>query len=199
MVNWSELVETRPLRITLMVMAFLTLFLVIGFALPAKWRVEQAVTISAPPTAIFPYLNNLKKWRDWTVWYDGKPDLQVEYSGPATGVGATSRWQDDDGRGVMKIMNSRPNTLVEYMLIFDGGEWVMDGALRLTPVAGGKTELVWRAGGEAGANPLQRYMALAIRLFVGRDFGRSLEKLRAMVEAQAEPVPEPAKPSAKQK
>lgn len=197
--NWSELVETRPVRIALMVGVFITLFIAIGSWLPTRWRVEQEAVIAAPPAAVFPYLNSLKKWRDWTVWYETNPDLATEYSGPESGMGATSRWNDGHHRGALKIMASRPNAQVDYLVIFDGGEWEMQGLLRLTPVEGGKTRVEWRAGGEVGANPLQRYMTLMVKWWVGADMKRSLERLRGVAEAQHEPAREPPMSSGKQK
>ena len=181
--QWSELTQSRPRRLALMVTALLIALVVISLWLPPKWRVERAVVIAAPPSAVFPYINSLKKWREWTVWHEANPDLPVEYSGPDTGMGATSRWTDGNSRGAMKLMTSRPNALVEYLVIFDGGEQEMQGAIRLTPVAGG-THVVWRAGSEAGANPLQRYSMLVMKYFIGRDFERSLEKLRDIVETK---------------
>ena len=168
-------------RVVLLTLALVAVFIIVGFFLPAQWRVERQVVIAAPPAAVFPYLNDLKQWRAWTVWYAGKPDLKVEYSGPAAGVGATSRWQDEDGRGVMKIMDSRRNGLVEYTLVFDGGEFVMHGSLRLLPEPGG-TRVVWRVVGDVETNPLRRYFAQVVRLWVGGDVKDSLEQLRVLLE-----------------
>lgn len=184
--QWSELTQSRPRRMALMVAVLLIVLVVISLGLPAKWRVERAVVIAAPPSAVFPYINSLKKWREWAVWYEAHPDLPTEYSGPDTGMGATSRWTEGNSRGAMKIMRSQNNTLVEYLVIFDGGEREMQGAIRLTPVTGGQTQVAWRAGGEAGANPLQRYSTLVMKYFIGRDFERSLEKLRDIVETKNE-------------
>lgn len=183
--NWSELVKTRTRRILLMVTGFVVLLVVISLWLPAKWRLQREIVIAAPPAVVFPYLNSLKQWREWTVWYAENPDLPTEYSGPEAGIGATSRWTKGESRGALKIMNSRKNASVEYMLIFDGGDQVMHGILRLVPMQDDRTQVVWRVGGEAGANPLERYMVFAFKYFIGRDFDRSLEKLREVAEAKA--------------
>ena len=169
-------------RIVMVVTALLLLAIAGGFLLPTAWQVQRSVVIQAPPAAVFPVLNSLKRWRDWTVWFEREPDVQVEYSGPDSGVGATSRWSGRDGRGALKIMRSDSDRRVEYQLLFDGGEFAMDGVLLLAPEATG-TRVTWRAGGEVGANPFARYFALMVSYWIGRDFEASLENLRARLES----------------
>jgi len=181
--NWSDLVKTRPRRMTLMVAVFLLLLVVASFWLPARWHVQREVVITAKPAVIYPYLNNLKQWRDWTVWYEQHPNLPTDFSGPESGVGATSRWKDGENRGALKIMGGRTNASVEYTLIMDGGDSVMHGLFLLVPAPGDRTRVIWRAGGDTGLNPLERYKVVLMKYFVGRDFSRSLEKLRVVAEA----------------
>lgn len=168
-------------RILVGVTLVLMLAIAAGFLLPAAWQVERSVVIQAPPAVVFPELNSLKRWRDWTVWFEREPDVRVEYSGPDSGVGATSRWRGQDGRGALKIMRSDSDRRVEYQLLFDGGEFVMDGVLLLAPEGAG-TRVTWRARGEAGANPFARYFALLLPYWIGRDFEASMENLRTRLE-----------------
>jgi hypothetical protein len=163
--------------------ALLVLLLVAGLLLPKDWQVERSVVVGAPASAVFPYLNSLKRWREWTVWYAREPDLQVEYEGPESGVGATSRWQGRDGRGAMKILNSDRDRRVEYLLLLDAGATEMNGLLQLTPEAGG-TRVTWRVGGSVGGSPLQRYFALLISVWVGHDIDASLAQLKTKLEAR---------------
>ena len=169
-------------RILIVVTLLLMAAIVAGFLLPAAWQVERSIVIQAPPAAVFPALNSLKRWRDWTVWFEREPDVQVEYSGPDSGVGATSRWRGRDGRGALKIMRSDSDRRVEYQLLFDGGEFAMDGVLLLAPEASG-TRVTWRARGKVETNPFARYFALLLPHWLGRDFQASLENLRIRLEA----------------
>lgn len=168
-------------RILIATGIFLVVVLVIGFMLPSTWQVQRSVVINAPVSAIFPYINNLKRWRDWAVWYQENPDMVVEYSGPDAGVGATSRWTDENGRGAMKIMQSTPNRGIEYQVLFNAGVTSLDGALTLIP-EGANTRVVWEAGGVSGANPANRYFALMMRFWIGSDFAASLKRLKEKVE-----------------
>lgn len=168
-------------RILIATAVVLLVMLVIGFMLPSVWQVQRSVVIHAPVASVFPHINSLKKWREWAVWYQENPNLVTEYSGPEAGVGATSRWTDENGRGAMKIMQSIPNRGIEYQVLFDGGVTSMDGALTLIP-EGTNTRVVWQASGVSGANPANRYMALMLRFWIGSDFSASLERLKQKVE-----------------
>jgi uncharacterized protein YndB with AHSA1/START domain len=162
-------------------MVIVVVLLFAGLLLPKDWQVERDIVIQTPPSAVFPYLNSLKKWREWTVWYAREPELATEYSGPDAGVGATSRWKSDDGRGAMMILESRPERRVDYQLLLDGGEFVMHGSLHLIPVDAA-TRVVWRAGGVGGDNPVERYMTLMFKFWIGRDFEQSLARLKERLE-----------------
>lgn len=171
-------------RIFIATMAFLLLLLVIGYLLPSAWRAERAVVIRAPASTIFPYLNSLKQWREWTVWHQQHPERQTEHSGPDAGVGATSRWSGENGRGTMKIMQSERNRLVAYTLLFNGGEFRADGTLALIPEGDG-TRVVWSAAGEVGRSPVDRYFALILGRRVGGDFEDSLTLLKQKLETKS--------------
>jgi len=173
----------RLKRILIATVAILLLLLAIGFLLPSAWRAERAVVIRAPASTIFPYLNSLKKWREWTVWYQRHPDLQAEYSGADAGVGATSRWRDEDGRAAMKIMQSERDRLVAYTLLLNGGEFQTDGNLFLVSEGDG-TRVVWSATGETGRSPLNRYFALFLSHRIGADFEDSLTLLKQKIETK---------------
>ncbi|HJW80709.1 MAG TPA: SRPBCC family protein [Acidiferrobacterales bacterium] len=170
-------------RILIASVAFLLLLLAIGFLLPGTWHAERAVVIRAPASTIFPYLNNLRQWREWTVWDQQHPQRQTEYSGPDAGVGATSRWRDEEGRGVMKIMQSERNRLVAYTVLFNGGEYRAEGALTLLP-EGEATRVVWSAAGETGRKSAIGYFALLQGLRIGADFADSLELLKQKLETK---------------
>jgi hypothetical protein len=168
-------------RISITAVAMLLLLLGAGFLLPRSWQVERETLIHAPPSAIFPYLNSLRKWPEWTVWSKHRGVTEIGYSGPDAGPGATSRWLDRGGRGVLKIMQSRNDRTVDYELIYNGGEQQIDGKLVLIPEANG-TRVVWRAAGAVGPDPLQRYAGLFQVYQFGRDVEQGLTRLRDRLE-----------------
>jgi len=171
------------IRILIAVIAILLLVLGIGFMLPGAWQVERSVVIRAPAASIFPHLNSLKQWREWTAWHQ-QPDLQIEYSGPDSGVGATSRWRAREGRAVMKIMQSERDRFVAYTVLFNAGELRSDGSLTLVPESDG-TRVVWRATGDTGRGPVNSYIALLRGRRISNDFDDSLEFLKRKLEVKS--------------
>jgi hypothetical protein len=173
----------RLKRILIATVAFVFLLLAIGFLLPSAWQVERSVVIRASAPAIFPYLNSLRQWREWTVWTQQHPDIKVEYSGPDVGVGATSRWSEEGVRAVMKIMQSEQNRSVTYMQLFNAGEFRTDGAVILVP-EDESTRVVWQAASEVGRSPVSRYYALIQGRRIGADFEDSLNLLKQKLESK---------------
>jgi Polyketide cyclase / dehydrase and lipid transport len=168
-------------RISIITVAMLLLLLGAGFLLPGSWQVERETLIHAPPSAIFPYLNSLRKWPEWTVWGEPHEVTEIKYSGPDAGPGATSRWLDRRGRGVLKIMQSRNDRTVDYELMYNGGEQRINGKLVLIPEANG-TRVVWRMAGTVGSNPLLRYAGLLQVYWLGRELDQNLSHLRDRLE-----------------
>jgi len=169
-------------RILITTAVLLLLLLGAGFLLPGGWQIERETVIHAPPAAVFPYLNSLRQWQAWTVWGERHAAASIEFSGPETGPGATSRWLDRNGRGVVKIMQVRHDWTVDYEMIYQGVEQPIVGKLVLIPVANG-TRVVWRAGTAVGSSPLQRYAGLLQKYQLGRDIEQSLARLRDRLEA----------------
>jgi uncharacterized protein YndB with AHSA1/START domain len=173
-----------PKRIAIATTAFVLLLLVIGLLLPVTWHAERSVVIRAPASAIFPYINSPRQWREWSVSHQPHPQRQVEYSGPEAGVGATSRWSDETGRGVMKIMQSERNRLVAYTWLFNGGELRAEGTLTLVP-EGEATRVLWSAAGNTGRKSVFGYFALFQGFRIGADFADSLELLKLRLETKS--------------
>jgi hypothetical protein len=175
-------VDARRLqRILVAVIAILSIVLGGGLLLPRSWEVDREIAIAVPPPVVYAEVNSLRRWRAWSVWDEREPALADEYSGPEAGPGATRRWTGAGGRGVMKIMANVRDRKVEYELLIDGGAFALSGAIRTLPEDSG-TRVVWRAGFRSGGNPLERYLALVMRLQLGRDLDASLARLKARLE-----------------
>lgn len=171
----------RWVRILAATLALLLLLVAGAWLLPAEWRVERSLVIHVPAAKIFPYLNSLKKWHDWAVWYTSEPGMPVEYEGPENGVGATSRWKDRDERSAMKIVRSDSDRRIEYLLLIDAGRSEVSGLLILVPEADA-TRVVWRASGTTEGSPLLRYATMLRSVRIGRDFDTSLARLKDKLE-----------------
>jgi len=172
-------------KIVLAVLLLPIVLLLVSFFLPSKYRVEREVVIIAPAETIYPWLAQLKKWPEWTVWntsYDAT--LAYTFSGPAEGVGAEMSWTAKSGNGALKLTAADVKAGVKYDLNFDNGKFLCSGGVSMAPVEGG-TRVVFSNEGEFGKNPVRRYFGLFIDKMMGGEFAKNLEGLKQ----KAEPKP----------
>src|SRR6266404_5298805 len=131
-------------KILLSLLALIALLLVIAVFLPSKYHVQRRIVIQAKPDAIFPWLNDPRKWQDWTAWTKERdPTLTFSYEGPPEGSGAISKWDGKKtGSGMMTITESDPRTGVKYDLSFEHGKYKSVGGLTFE-TEGAATYVIW--------------------------------------------------------
>ena len=151
---------------------------------PDDFRVERSITIAAPPSAIFPYLNDQHKNGEWAPWDKLDPNMKKTFSGPDAGVGASLSWDGnkDVGAGTSTIIESRQDELVRVKLDFVrpfAGTNTADFTLK---PEGNGTTVTWAMYGKAN------FMSKAVGLFMncekmcGDMFNRGLADLKTRVE-----------------
>jgi uncharacterized protein YndB with AHSA1/START domain len=162
----------------------LLLLLFIGTR-PAEFCIQRGAQIDASPEAIFPFLNDLRKWAKWSPWEKLDPNMRKTFSGPSVGTGASQTWSGNGkaGQGQMTIIESKPNALVSVELKFIKPFVATNRAtFTLSPSAGG-TDVHWIMEGRNG------FAAKAFGTFVnmdkllGKDFEEGLANLQAAVRA----------------
>ena len=165
------------------VVAILLGLMLVGFILPSEYKVQRSIVINAPSEKIFPHLINLKKWRDWGVWYKNAPDMIIEYTGPEAEVGMTSRWgSETQGNSEMTIIAFEENRRLIYSLSFPDMPMPSTGEFLLRQVEGG-TEVQWMDYGDVGINPINHYLAFLMDDILGPDFEMGLENLKMIAES----------------
>jgi hypothetical protein len=180
----------KKLLIALGVVAALVLVFVIVVATrPSEFLVARSVTMSAPASAIFPHVNELKKWAAWNPWEKLDPNMKLTYDGPAAGVGATYAWtgNNDVGEGRMTITGSRPHESVQFKLeFFKPMAGVSTTEFTFLPANPGTT-VTWSMKGEN--NFIGRAMCLFMDMdkMIGGNFEQGLASLKAIVEQPAKP------------
>jgi hypothetical protein len=96
-------------RILFIILCIALVLIAIGFMLPRKIHVERSLSISASQKTIFNQVNTLKSWVKWLPWLLSDTSMQLVYSGPESGVGATLKWTSSDknvGNGSVSIISS---------------------------------------------------------------------------------------------
>ena len=163
----------------------LVVFIIIVAMQPSSYRVIRSLAIAAPPDALFPHMNDLKKWAAWNPWGKADPNMKLTYAGPASGVGASYSWAGNNevGEGRATITESRPSESVSYKMEFFkpmSATSVMDIAFK---PQGNQTEVIVTVTGE------KNFMAKAFCLFMSMDkmiggkFEKSLAELNETLKA----------------
>jgi Polyketide cyclase / dehydrase and lipid transport len=157
--------------------AVIVLFVIVVALQPSTYRVTRSLLIAAPQDAVFPHMNELKKWEAWNPWGKADPNMKLTYGGPASGVGANYSWagNKEAGEGRATITESRPNESVKYKMEFVkpmSGESEMEFTFK---PQGNQTEVTMTVTGE------KSFMARAFCLFVNMDkmIGGKFEKALA--------------------
>ena len=151
---------------------------------PDSFRVERSTAINAPPEKIFPYIERLTRWAEWSPYEGRDPAMKRAHSGAASGKGAVYEWDGNDqvGKGRMEIVDSTPPHKVviklDFLKPFEGHN---TAELTVQP-KGGQTIVTWAMYGPS------TFMTKLVGTFmdmdemIGRDFAAGLAKLKAVVE-----------------
>ncbi len=155
----------------------------VSFFLPREVSVARSVVIDAPPEAVFPHIDNLQAFAEWSPWSALDPEMQQSFSGPERGVGNRMEWmsdQSDVGSGSQEIVDLKENESVASLVDF-GPMGQADAAWLLEAKDGG-TEVTWAFRTDMGMNPVSRYMGLMMDGWVGADYEKGLANLKARAE-----------------
>ena len=153
----------------------------IGFLLPSEYELERSVTINAPAAVIHTYVNDLRRWDDWSPWREQDPTIVTTVGSVSSGVGASQSWDGDSGDGALTITSSSPDKGVDYDLEFYEGSVRAKAGLTYT-AQDQRTVVTWYMRGDAGNDIMGRYFGLAIDSMVGPMFESGLTKLKHLAE-----------------
>lgn len=170
-------------RLVLGVLLMAILLVAVAFALPQQITVARSKIINAPESDVYPYVNSLKRFNEWSPWAARDPETKFVYSGPEEGKGARMEWSSDHpdvGKGILEIIESETNSFVRVALdIGDKGE--ANISYQLKP-SGAGTRVVWEFETDVGNNPVGRWVGLTLDRWVGQDYEEGLERLKKVAE-----------------
>lgn len=153
---------------------------------PASFRVERSVSIQAPPSKVFPWLDDPRRTTEWSPWEKKDPAMRKTFSGAAKGVGAVYEWDGNKeiGAGRLEILEVVPDAKVVMSLHFlrpMEGRSVAEYAV--TPRGADACEVRWSI---AGPSPLlSRVMCVFMDMdkMIGGEFEKGLADLKKLAEA----------------
>lgn len=167
-----------------------------GFFLPARLEVEAERVIASPPEAIWEKIASLKQWPEWAPWWRREPFLEMQFTGPETGPGATMAWTSkSEGQGRAKIISVTPGR--QLGVAFDFGErGDATGQFHLEPVPGEiRTKVRWKVQTHFGGNTGRRYFGLLYRGRISQDLEEGLANLEALLNQNAPSGQAPLNPA----
>jgi hypothetical protein len=169
--------------IVIMVLVLLAALLLYAATKPDTFRVQRSASINAPAEKIFPFINDFRKWVDWSPWERMDPDLKRSFGGAASGQGSVYEWEGQKvGKGRMEIAKISPPTNILINLDFLKPFEAHNIAEFTLEPRGNSTTVTWAL---YGPNP---YIAKVIHIFfsmdsmVGEQFETGLANLRTIAE-----------------
>ena len=156
------------------------LVLIVGGLQPAAYEVERSVEIAVGPDRVFPRINDLRKFNEWSPWLKLDPAARVDYVGGADSF--TWNGNSSVGEGRMTIVDrqapKRVRIRLDFVRPFPG---TGEAEFTLEPVGAG-THVRWLMKGE------KVFVTKVIGLFVSMDrmIGPSFERGLADLKAQSE-------------
>jgi uncharacterized protein YndB with AHSA1/START domain len=151
---------------------------------PDTFRIERSIHINAPAEKIFPYINDFRRWMDWSPWETIDPALKRRHRGAPNGLGALYEWEGNNkvGQGHMEILESTPPSKVVIQLDFIKPFAARNRADFTLEPKDGRTEVTWAMH---GPHPfMMRVMSVVMNMdkTVGKNFEAGLANLKALSE-----------------
>lgn len=176
-------------KILLVLVALIGVFLVIVATRPADFRISRKAVIPAPPSGVFPHVNDLHLWQNWSPWAKLDPSCKINFEGPSSGKGAAFKWAGNSevGEGRMEIIESVPSEKVTFNLDFIKpmeGQSVAEFTFK---PEGSGTEVTWTMSGKNGFMGKLFNMFMDCDRIVGAQFEQGFENLKAVVAAKPAP------------
>jgi polyketide cyclase/dehydrase/lipid transport protein len=170
-------------RIVIALVAIVVVAVLVSFTMPRHPTVSRSIEIAAPVETIFPIVSDLRRFNEWSPWFERDPEAKYTFTGPVDGVGQTLNWtskKPEVGSGKQTILRIDAPKEVEMLLDF-GQQGVADSTFRLEP-DGKVTKVTWGFSSDTGFNPVMRYMGMMFDKWIGPDYEKGLARLKEVSE-----------------
>ena len=169
--------------IVIPVAAIIGLIVLIAATKPNEWSIQRQGTIPGLPDKVFPYMDDLHKFQEWSPWAKLDPNVKLTYGGPPSGNGANFSWEGNSkvGMGKMTITESRPNDLVRCRLDFYKPMRCTNSQEFTLKPDGSQTIVTWTINGNAPFMFKLFLVFASADKMMGGQLERGLTNLRAIV------------------
>jgi len=166
--------------------ALVLLLILVSFFLPSTAHVERSLEMNCAPEAVFPLVNNLKNWDQWSPWHKKDSLMKKTYGNVFEGQGASYSWESEHsqvGKGSLEFSKVNPNQLIKSKMFFmEGGDAAL-GEFRFEKTATG-CKVVWTMDADMSKPfAIGKYFGLMMDGMVGKDFEQGLNELKRIGES----------------
>lgn len=150
---------------------------------PDTFSMAVNISMNATPEKIFPHINDLRAWNEWSPFEKGL-EMKKTYEGPQAGKGAKLIFEGGrSGTGTTTIVDSNPPNRVQIKLIMTK-PMACDNDVVLTVVPHGNTSTVaWKMSGHV--NLVAKIMGMLFsEKMVRNQFETGLKNLKEIVEKE---------------
>ncbi len=171
-------------RLAVGLVLLIATFAVVVQLQPDDYRLTRSTVIWAPAAQVFPHVNDLARWENWSPWAKLDPNAKITFSGPQSGPGASFAWDGNDkvGAGTMTIIESRPNdriaTRTDFVKPFEGTSRT---DFIFSP-AGDRTNVIWTMSGTHNFISKAICLVMSMETMLGPDVERGLAQLKEVAE-----------------
>jgi len=166
---------------------FLLLILIIGIAIyiavqPNNFKVTITKNIKAPAPVLYDNVIDFKNWKAWSSCAEADPDMKIILPEQTKGINGSYSWEDKDGIGTMKTIETVPNEKIQQRMRFADFP-PSDITWEFEPKEDGSTNAIWTISSE---NLPFKFKAFSIFMGgmekqIAPHYERSLQKLDSIV------------------
>jgi carbon monoxide dehydrogenase subunit G len=170
--------------ILIIVVLIIAALLIYAATRPDSFTVSRSLGITAPAEAIFPLINDFRRWAIWSPYEKLDPAMKRTLSGAESGKGAAYAWESNGKAGIgrMEITNSVPSSLVALKLDFEKPFKANNTVDFTLKPMGNETTVTWAMHGRYPF--IARLMGVFFNMdrLVGKDFETGLANLKRAAE-----------------
>ncbi|GLQ87782.1 SRPBCC family protein [Dyella flagellata] len=168
----------------LVLIAAVVCLLVYAATRPNEFRIARSVAIDAPAEAIYPLINDLRRFNEWNPFAKGDPSLKVTYGASTEGKTGSYDWDSTGrgGKGRMQITDTLPARRVTMSLQFEKPMKATNTVHFTLQPQGAATEVSWEMTGVS--TYMQKLFGVCFNMdkMVGGEFDKGLTSLKAQAE-----------------
>ncbi|MBO9717307.1 MAG: polyketide cyclase [Pseudoxanthomonas sp.] len=162
------------------------LALVVGLVLPSHRHISESVETNRKMTIVYDTVNNLRRFKDWNPLVLRDPRVQLNVTGPESGVGARLDFASEEshvGKGSWEIVESIPNEKVVIKVEDErrGTDKTVQFLLEPTGKNNRNVKITQTYDVDYGWNLLGRYAGLYVSRHVGDDVKLGLGRMSNML------------------